>query len=65
MSKMNDIYNILFECDTDDSSIIVKFLPRVELVFDKNKVDLQSMKMRDIESILYILELYGLTYITK
>ncbi len=64
-SKHQECYNILFESDVDELVLLVKFLPKTPLVFSKDKVDLQMMKLRDPEMLLYTLEAYGLTQILK
>ena len=49
----------------EDTQLLVKFLPNTPMVFDKDKVNLQQMKMRDPEVLLACLEEYGITLITK
>jgi len=65
-SKQGEYYTIVFENDFDpDNNLIVKFLPKVPLPFSKDNIDLQAIKLRDPEVILYMLEQCGLTMIMK
>ena len=64
-SKVGDYFNLVFcEC-TEEKYINIRFLPNVSMVFSKDKVDLSSIKMRDTEVVLLMLEEYGITLITK
>jgi len=64
-TKQGEYYILVFENDMEDSILQVKFLPTTPLPFSKDNIDLQSMKLRDPEMILFTLETYGLTMILK
>ena len=64
-SKHGDYYILLFINDMEDIELKVKFLPTISLPFSRDNIDLQSMKLRDPEMILYMLESCGLTMILE
>jgi len=65
-SKQGHYYTITFSNDMEpDSDLVVRFLPTTDLPFAKGNIELQLMKLRDPELILYTLEQHGLTIILK
>lgn len=64
-TKQGEYYFIVFTCDTEDTRIIIKFLPTVPLPFSRPHIDLSSMRMRNLHMILNSLENYGFTLITE
>jgi hypothetical protein len=66
-SKQGVYFNLIFENDMEQGNFLkVKFLPRDGfMVFSEFNIDLQSIKMRDPESIMNYLGEYGLTLILK
>ena len=64
-SKQGRYIYLVFDNDMEDHSLVVKFLPSVQLPFSEDNIDLSQIKMRDPEVILATLEQYGTTLITK
>ena len=60
-------YNIVFsQCTEEDKYLKVRFKPYItDMIFSREHIDLSSIKMRDAEVVLLILEEYGMTFITE
>lgn len=66
-SKEDEWFNIVFENNMELNCFLkVLFKPiNSNMIFGKDRVDLNRIKLRDPEVILAMLEEYGLTYITE
>ena len=63
-SKQTEYYLIVFiDSMNSDNTVAIRFLPMAELPFAPGNIELHNMKHRDIDMILYNLELYGMTLI--
>lgn len=64
-TKDGEYYNLVFSHYLEDKYLKVRFKPNTDIVFSKEKVDLIGIKMRDAETVLLMLEQYGMTLITE
>lgn len=63
-SKQAEYYLIVFtEGMNSDNTVAIHFLPMAALPFAKGNIELHNIKHRELNMILYNLELYGMTLI--
>lgn len=64
-TKDGEYYNLVFSHHLEDKYLKIRFKPNTGMVFSKEKVNLIEVKMRDAETVLLMLEQYGMTLITE
>lgn len=64
-SKDGAYFNLVFEDCMEEKYLKIKFKPHnPDMIFSKDRIDLMSIKMRDLEVVMLHLEEHGLTLIT-
>lgn len=66
-AKAGQYFIITFSKDMEDGELVIKFKPNEvnNMIFSKDYIDLSSIKMRDVETVLSIFGEYGITLIIK
>ena len=66
-SIYNEYYTIVFsQCMEVDKYLKVRFKPyNTNMIFSTDRIDLSSIKMRDAETVLLMMEEHGITLIIE